>query len=467
MKDSTFSKKGSLASVVDEYYPHGALSLANLFFGIGSVVGALGLPATHPLTFALAREWGAGFILLAVAIYLQQQQRKKSNDEDDTDDAPTTTTRTTTTTTTTEEDEKGRQRTKDYYHHAHETTAATSPHDVWDYPLWAWRVHWKTFALIGFMVFGNQAGFIVGIKLAGPVTASIWQPSQPIFTAAICMAIGTEPWQSKRVMGIIIAFLGCIAMVVLKEHQLQSDPADADTDDSAGNDDPNANSDNDNNEDHLVEAARYLLGNVLFFGNCLCTSLYVILSKRMLAVYPALLVTAWSYNFASLYMLLATLLSAAWPASQQLFCPECTAGQWHLDPAALPALLYYIVFASVGSYGLLTWANQYATGTLVMSFTVLQPVTAAFLTSVLLMTEQVANCATTTASTTQACLEYPTVGTLCGSLGVIGGLLVIISTEPQGKRRKRLRNDKDDVGQVEMERVALTSIPEDASMSSS
>ena len=101
----------------------------------------------------------------------------------------------------------------------------------------------------------------------------------------------------------------------------------------------------------------------------------------------------------------------------------------------MPALLYYIFFASVGSYGLLTWANQHATGTLVMSYTVLQPVSTALLTTALLTVGLVASCQTLLLSQEEpqdkACLDFPSFGTFCGMLGVFGGLALIISTEPK------------------------------------
>jgi hypothetical protein len=48
-------------------------------------------------------------------------------------------------------------------------------------------------------------------------------------------------------------------------------------------------------------AMRYLIGNVLVFIICLGTSLNVIMSKRILAIQPPLVVTAWAYNIASVF----------------------------------------------------------------------------------------------------------------------------------------------------------------------
>ena len=375
--------------------------------------------ATHPLVFALAREFWAGLALLGLSIYyLKQQQQKqqqppheqgnKNKKQDDSDATNNSTTLSSLS-----------------LHRSH------SPHshkDALRYCLLAWRVHVKSFATLGFVVFGNQAGFIVGIKLAGPVTASVWQPCQPIFTAAICMALGWEPLQPKRIAGILTAFLGCMAMILLKA-QSQGSSRTTTTNDSA-----EQPAESDLATAIHYSALRYILGNILLCTNCLCTSLFVILSKRMLTLYPSLLVTAWSYNFATVYMAVATMLLSTWPAVQTLLCPDCdeTGDLWTIPRGAWPALVYYILFASVGSYGLMTWANQYATGTLVMSFSVLQPSTAVVLTIALLVLGVVPVCSAVDAT---ACLEYPSIGTFCGMAGVLLGLTLIIATEATAKKK--------------------------------
>ena len=175
----------------------------------------------------------------------------------------------------------------------------------------------------------------------------------------------------------------------------------------------------------------------LVFRNCLCTSLYVILSKPALQRYPPLFVTAWSYNVASVIMAVV-----AWSVAQSptwiklLICPDCQSF-WIIPPGAYFALFYFIVFNSVIAYAMLTWANQFVTGTLVMGYTVLQPVTTATLTVALLATHTFPSClerqqihgdnATHHAG---ACLEPPGMGTLLGMVSVFAGLFLVVSTEP-------------------------------------
>jgi uncharacterized membrane protein len=71
----SFSKamSGSSSDDVQSYIPkpfivNGALLLVQTIFGVGSVVGALGLPAFNPLVFALIREVCAGMILFIASI---------------------------------------------------------------------------------------------------------------------------------------------------------------------------------------------------------------------------------------------------------------------------------------------------------------------------------------------------------------------------------------------------------------
>lgn len=64
------SDGGIPASIPKPILVNGALVLVQTMFGVGSVVGALGLPAFNPLVFALIREVCAGFILLVASVII-------------------------------------------------------------------------------------------------------------------------------------------------------------------------------------------------------------------------------------------------------------------------------------------------------------------------------------------------------------------------------------------------------------
>ena len=67
-----------------------------------------------------------------------------------------------------------------------------------------------------------------------------------------------------------------------------------------------------------------LCGHVCFFGNCLCTSGYVLRSKQLLRRFPALCVTAGSYVVAALCMLVTCVLLNSNAYIVAFLCPDCT-----------------------------------------------------------------------------------------------------------------------------------------------
>lgn len=377
-----------------------ALITAQVCFGLGGVISALGLPACNPFAFALYREVAAGALLLLAARH-----------------SSSTNTTTMFTFNSSGSNTKG---------------ALSTPPPM--------LREWKRFALLGLALFGNQAGVIAGIKLAGPVAAAVWQPSQPIITAAICMMLGWEATNVRRIGGVILSFVGCAAMVIL----------------STKGDDSQANKGTGDSDDYDASSSSYrlmatLVGHVLFFFNCLCTSLYVLLSKKVLKVYRPIQVTAWSYNIAAIFMVILAYLSSLSDAAMTFLCPDCQ-GTWIIPTGAVWALAYAIVFNSVIAYGLITWANQFATGTLVIGYSVLQPVTAALLTLLLLGIGVFPNCSASGGDATR-CLDPPGWGSVMGMVGVFSGLALVISTEPKKEDYKydKIKGGDEDTAFVDFE----------------
>ena len=108
--------------------------------------------------------------------------------------------------------------------------------------------------------------------------------------------------------------------------------------------------------------ATEIVGNILFFVNCLATSLYVILSRAVLREFPSLCVTGWSYCAASILMVATCAAFNASTAAAHFVCPDCDSGgdgggdnggddgdyaaRWRVPTGALGALTYWI-FAQV------------------------------------------------------------------------------------------------------------------------
>jgi drug/metabolite transporter (DMT)-like permease len=368
---------------------HLALLLANSFWGIGAVVGGIGLSSAHPLAFLTIRQTLAGVLLFGCTNICSSFD----NDQD-----------------------ASAKNSRKSLNLLLKTKYAKDSFSHYC------SKYWKPFALLGFTLFGSNVGFLVGIILAGPVTGSVWQPSQPIIMAYICVMMGWEPWNSMRMTGVALAFLGCICMVLLAPQEEESFQLDESKPKSS------------------TSSTTYWTGNLLLFINCLCDPSFVVISKRLLNSFSPLSITTYSYFISASYMGVSTLVSLLLiPIFESKTSPSSVWISGSIIPplSAMPALLYFVLFSSSGAYALITWANQHATGTLVMSYTVLQPVSAVFLTLLLLEMKVVPACGSNRKPDDAIiCLNPPNWGTFLGMIGVGLGLSMIIVTEP--KRSKKI-----------------------------
>lgn len=88
------------------------------------------------------------------------------------------------------------------------------------------------------------------------------------------------------------------------------------------------------------------------------------------------------------------------------------------------ALVYWVIFQSFLSYLLLTWANKYADPSINLGYTVLQPLTAAIASSIILATGLVRKCHGSK-DADKTCLYGPDFADL-GAIGIVIGLYFII-----------------------------------------
>eukprot|EP00756_Hemistasia_phaeocysticola_P052131 Hpha_TRINITY_DN27333_c0_g1::TRINITY_DN27333_c0_g1_i1::g.535::m.535 len=225
----------------------------------------------------------------------------------------------------------------------------------------------------GVCVFGNQLCFIVGVKLADSITGSVWQPSQPIFTCALAVLLGYEHAQWRTLLGLLFAISGAVFMVLYGAE---------------------------------TEGGTYqIFGHLLFFFNCLGTSGYVVFSKPFFShvptqgkrctsiaerkpgsrMYKPLSVTGWCYIVGSVLMFITTLVFNAGQDLLHFVChdkdsaveQECVDDPWRVPGSMWWCLAYWILGNSITAYGAMTWANKYAQASTVSAYTVLQPVTSA------------------------------------------------------------------------------------------
>jgi len=113
------------------------------------------------------------------------------------------------------------------------------------------------------------------------------------------MAMGWEPLNRYRLIGILLSFAGCSAMVMF-----------SDSSSSGG-------------------LASVVVGNFLFLFNCTASALYVILSKPALKNYPAICVVAWGFLYAVMFQAAATFILSLSSDAMEFLCVDCSGNPWY------------------------------------------------------------------------------------------------------------------------------------------
>ena len=284
---------------------HGTLLLVQVLFASAGVIAAVGLPTCNPFAFVLYREIAAGGILLLVAVYMTncrysssstRNPRRNTNSTEtiSLDHDPSSSVSQTDRLlahrqhhdgserlvdsfddnqdeSTTDDNQKRFKSKSTHSFHFSQTSISWLP---WHFQSssqssssmnYSSSASWTSFLALGFMIFGNQAFVILGVKLAGPVACSIWQPSQPIITSAICMMMGWEAFHVKRMGGIVLAFVGCVLMVVLSTTSSSTTTPQEPSSTTTATDHESDTTIIDQPLDLVLGVPRSLIGHVCFF----------------------------------------------------------------------------------------------------------------------------------------------------------------------------------------------------------
>ena len=187
------------------------------------------------------------------------------------------------------------------------------------------------YALFG--VTANMLIFIEGLQRTTATNAIVIGATIPVFTVGVALVMRKEAATLAKLMGLVVACLG--AMVIVGAAQFEAGHG-------------------------------RLLGNLLIVGNSLSFSIYLVISRRLLARYSPMTVVTWTFVFGALGVL---------PFGAR----ELAATAPHLSTRGWLWVGYIVLFPTVGTYFLNMFALQKVPASLVAIYIYVQPVVGALM----------------------------------------------------------------------------------------
>lgn len=185
----------------------------------------------------------------------------------------------------------------------------------------------------------NQILFILGLSLTTAINTTILTATIPVFTIAVAALLGRERMTLRAAAGIALAGAGALALL---------------------------------NAQRFEWSSAAFRGDVLLLANSLSYSLYLVLSRPILAHYRVATFTAAVFRYGA-----ALILVVAWPELRRFQASRVT-------PLAWSCLGAVILLCTVIPYLLNSWALARTHASHVAFYVFLQPVIATVLAIVIL-----------------------------------------------------------------------------------
>jgi len=194
--------------------------------------------------------------------------------------------------------------------------------------------HLAELAAYGFFgVTANMMLFVEGLARTTAINAIVIGTTIPVFTVGVAVAMRKEAATLAKVIGLTVACVGALVIV------------------GAG---------------RFEAGGGRLLGNLLIVGNSLSFSIYLVISRRLLATYSPMTVVAWTFVFGAIGIL-------------PFGGPTLAAAAPHLSSRTWLCIAYIVTFPTVGTYFLNMFALQRVPSSLVAIYIYVQPIIGALL----------------------------------------------------------------------------------------
>uniref|UniRef100_A0A0D9WU04 WAT1-related protein n=1 Tax=Leersia perrieri TaxID=77586 RepID=A0A0D9WU04_9ORYZ len=246
-----------------------------------------------------------------------------------------------------------------------------------------------SFALLGFTgIFGNQLLFLLGLSFTNASYAAAFQPAIPVFTFLLAAIVGVEVINIftkdgiVKVLGTAVCVAGAILMVFYRGPSLIGMGGGGGSN-GVGENVVAADTWSSNSYSSQWLTSTLLqygvetwhLGVICLIGNCFLMGAYLVIQAPVLIKYPSSLsLTAYSYSFATIFMVLTGVV-----ATDGLH-------EWALTTTEIIAILYAGIIASCMNYAIMTWSNKILGPSLVALYNPLQPACSTILSTIFLGT---------------------------------------------------------------------------------
>ena len=238
----------------------------------------------------------------------------------------------------------------------------------------------KVFFILGVLIFINIVGFILALNLVTPITAAIYQPLIPVWTAFWAVLFKVEPANPYMITGIAISVSGAVVAAMSESHPSNDQGTGEMAMDILENADLEETSSLISPDIEIVEmdilkqeqsfyermAENSLLGHGILLVQTLALGTLYLVQKKIVHEFPSLTSTAWYYSIGSF---LTVVTCVGYFQSIEGIIHEFT---YLSNTHVLVAFLYAVVVGTAFTYGGSTWANQRLHASVVSLYTVLQ-----------------------------------------------------------------------------------------------
>ncbi|CAN6300698.1 unnamed protein product [Urochloa humidicola] len=240
-----------------------------------------------------------------------------------------------------------------------------------------------SFAALGFTgLYANPLLFLVGLRNTNASYAAAFQPSIPVITFVLAAIVGIEAIKiftkdgMLKVLGTAVCVSGAILMALYRGPPLIGLGG---TNTANGIVTPGTWSSTPYPDQWLTSTMleygveTWHLGVLCLIGNCSFVAAYLVIQAPVMIRYPASLsLTAYSYFFATIFMVFTGVL-----ATNGLH-------EWALTETEIIAVLYAGIVASCMCYAVMTWANKILGPSLVALYNPVQPACSTILSAIFL-----------------------------------------------------------------------------------